>query len=330
VVTTRAGAARLGGNSAGLDPWESLELPAPDGRALRITATPARHGPAGGDRGPVIGFVLRRADAPQRAVYVSGDTVWYEGVAEIARRFPVEVAVLFAGAARLYAIGPRHLTFTAGETVEAARAFAGAAIVPLHFEGWEHLSESRREIEAAFAEAGLSHRLRWPTAGRVLELSLRSPQESAVLARYAAMLDDWNRRDARSFGGHFTEDGHTVGFDGSMLDGRDAIIAELERVFAGHPTAAYVARVRDVAFPAGGVAVLRAVVGMVPPGQDDLNPALNAVQTAVLTRSNEEWRIALLQNTPAAFHGRPEAVERLSEELREVLRAKRRVTAGRG
>ncbi len=60
VLTTKAGAARLGGNAIGLAPWESVEVPAQDGRLLRVTGTPARHGPDGGDRGPVAGFFSNR------------------------------------------------------------------------------------------------------------------------------------------------------------------------------------------------------------------------------------------------------------------------------
>ena len=41
------------------------------------------------------------------------------------------------------------------------------------------------------------------------------------------------------------------------------------------------------------VAVLRAVAGMVPPGQSDLNPAVNAVQTLVAARQDGQWRIAV-------------------------------------
>jgi L-ascorbate metabolism protein UlaG (beta-lactamase superfamily) len=166
VVTTVAGAGRLGGNAVGLEPWQSCELPAPGGSALHVTATPARHGPPGGDRGPVIGFMLEPTDRPEDAVYVSGDTVWYEGVAEVARRFAPRVAVLFAGAARVRVAGPANLTFTAAEAVAAARAFPRALIVPLHFEGWEHFTESREDVARAFAEAGLADRLRWPVAGR--------------------------------------------------------------------------------------------------------------------------------------------------------------------
>ncbi len=172
VLTTQAGAERLAGNAIGLGPWRSINLPSPDGRALRVTATPARHGPAEFDRGPVAGFVLAYDDAPETAVYVSGDTVWYDGVAEIGRCYPVKAAVLFMGAARVPAVGPWHLTMTAEEGIEAARAFANAAIVPVHCDGWEHFSESREEISRAFAKAGLKSRLFWGEPGREIVIPL--------------------------------------------------------------------------------------------------------------------------------------------------------------
>lgn len=90
VLTTQAGAERLKGQAVGLVPWQHFNLADQAGRVLRVTATPARHGPEGYDRGPVIGFVLALADAPSEAIYVSGDTVWYAGVAEAANRFPMD------------------------------------------------------------------------------------------------------------------------------------------------------------------------------------------------------------------------------------------------
>jgi L-ascorbate metabolism protein UlaG (beta-lactamase superfamily) len=169
VLTTGAAAERLGGTAVGLEPWQSIELPGADA-PVRVTATPARHGPAHMDRGPVIGFVLEGI-GQAGAVYLSGDTVWYEGVAEVARRFDVRVAVLFMGAARVAAVGPWPLTLTADGAVEAARALARATIVPLHFEGWEHFSETRADVEAAFGRAGLASRLRWPERGRATALN---------------------------------------------------------------------------------------------------------------------------------------------------------------
>jgi L-ascorbate metabolism protein UlaG (beta-lactamase superfamily) len=83
VYTTPAGAERLGANSVGLRNWETVEIPAKDGRILVITGTPCRHGPVGGDRGPVTGFVLNFKEETQGAVYVTGDTVWFEGVEKL-------------------------------------------------------------------------------------------------------------------------------------------------------------------------------------------------------------------------------------------------------
>ncbi len=172
VLTTPAGAERLGNNAIGLGPWRCVHVPAPDGRSLRVTATPARHWPAERDRGPVAGFVMTYDDAPETAVYVSGDTVWYDGVAEIARCYPVKAAVLFMGAARVPEAGPWHLTLTADEGIEAARAFADAAIVPLHYDGWAHYTESRGQIARAFEKAGLRGRLFWGEPGREIAIPL--------------------------------------------------------------------------------------------------------------------------------------------------------------
>jgi L-ascorbate metabolism protein UlaG (beta-lactamase superfamily) len=170
VLTTKAGAARLGGASVGMEAWDTREIKLKDGGALLVTATPARHGPAHGDRGPVVGFALARPEDPKTAVYVSGDTVWFEGVEQVAKRLRVAAALLFMGAARVAAAGDWPLTFTAAEGVLAARAMPDAAILPLHYEGWEHFSESRGDIEQAFREAGLEHRLVWPVAARTIEL----------------------------------------------------------------------------------------------------------------------------------------------------------------
>jgi hypothetical protein len=69
-------------------------------------------------------------------------------------------------------VGPYHLTMTASGAVEAAGAFANATIVPLHFEGWAHFCEGRKEITIAFAAAGLTHRRRCPDAGRGTQIDL--------------------------------------------------------------------------------------------------------------------------------------------------------------
>lgn len=147
-----------------------------------------------------------------------------------------------------------------------------------------------------------------------------SAEEREIRALYHHLLENWNQRDAAGFAALFTPDGSSIGFDGSMLDGPTEIESSLSQIFAHHQTAPYVAKVRYVRFPTPHVAMLRAVVGMVPPGQADLNPAVNSIQTLTATRQGDSWRIVLLQNTPAQFHGRPELVQQLTNELRQLLK----------
>src|SRR6185437_13147679 len=79
VLTTEAGAKRLGGHAEGFAPWGSTELKK-SGSSLTITATPARHGPAGIEplSGDVIGFVIASNKPGSRPIYVTGDTTWFE------------------------------------------------------------------------------------------------------------------------------------------------------------------------------------------------------------------------------------------------------------
>ena len=170
VITTAAGAQRLTGNAIGLEPWQTLELPAPGGQTITVTATPAQHGPPVGERGPVIGFVLTHSSDPENAIYISGDTVWFEGVERVIERFPrICVAVLFMGAAHVPVL-PANITLTADEAVFIAKALPRATIVPVHFEGWKHFTESRQQIAQVFAAAGLEHRLLWLPPGKAVSL----------------------------------------------------------------------------------------------------------------------------------------------------------------
>jgi len=161
VFTTTLGAKRLAGNAVGLKSWETVTKPTKDGRFLEITGTPCQHGPVDGERGPVTGFVLNFKDEPDGAVYITGDIIWFDGIQEVARRFDIGLVVLFFGAAVVTEVGPAHLTMTVDESLKIAELFDRALIVPLHFEGWEHFTESQKEIVNKFRNAGLLERLHW-------------------------------------------------------------------------------------------------------------------------------------------------------------------------
>jgi L-ascorbate metabolism protein UlaG (beta-lactamase superfamily) len=165
VLTTVAGAKRLAGRAEGLLPWETKTLTRPDGSTLQVTATPARHGPAGIEpfSGDVIGFVLSFEDPHLRPIYITGDTVWYDGVAEVARRFRAGVVLLFAGSAQTR--GPFHLTMDTNDAIETAHAFPDATIVPLHYEGWAHFTQSADDLEKSFNALGFGSQLKLLTPG---------------------------------------------------------------------------------------------------------------------------------------------------------------------
>ena len=144
--------------------------------------------------------------------------------------------------------------------------------------------------------------------------------ESQVHELYRDLLDAWNKRDAQVFAALYAEDGNQIGFDGSQMNGQAEIETHLRQIFADHMTATFVGKVREIRFLNEGTAVLRAVVGMIPPGQTDINPATNAIQSLVAVKRGGQWKVALFHNTPAAFHGRPEAVAELTAELRQLLK----------
>jgi L-ascorbate metabolism protein UlaG (beta-lactamase superfamily) len=131
----------------GLAPWESTTR-----REFTVTAVPATHGPDD-VVGPVTGFVLEAPGQP--TVYVSGDNSSLDDVAAVATRFAaVEVAVLFAGAARVPEIDAA-LTLTSADAVAAARLLGARTVVGVHTEDWAHFGESRADLEAAFTAAGM-------------------------------------------------------------------------------------------------------------------------------------------------------------------------------
>lgn len=137
---------------------------------------------------------------------------------------------------------------------------------------------------------------------------------------HADLLSAWNKQDAAKMASLFTDNGVSIGFDGSQYQGKSEIEAEIDKIFKHHQTAEYIWKVSDVRFLRTEVANLIAVAGMIPLGQKDINPAANAIQTITAIKQKGVWKIDLFQNTPAQFHGRPAMVEALTRELNEQIK----------
>lgn len=179
VVTTRSGARRLaptlGPGVRGLRPWATTRLEHPDRPTIEITATPCRHGPPLSRAlvGDVIGFALRWPGPRHGVIWISGDTVFYDGVREVADRLDVSLAVLHLGAARFGVTGPVRYTLDVDHGLALCRTIRPRTVVPVHYEGWSHFREGRAAIDAALARSDPSTREMF----RVLDLGSPTPLE---------------------------------------------------------------------------------------------------------------------------------------------------------
>jgi L-ascorbate metabolism protein UlaG (beta-lactamase superfamily) len=175
VVTTASGAKRLGGSARGLEPWQTTRLEAPDRPAIEVTATPCRHGPPLSHPivGDVIGFALRWEGQESGVLWISGDTVLYDGVRQVADRLDVDTALLHLGGVRFGVTGPLRYTMTARDAVELCELVAPRTAIPIHYEGWKHFREGRAAIEAELAAApeDVRRRVRWLPIGEPVDLA---------------------------------------------------------------------------------------------------------------------------------------------------------------
>ncbi len=169
VVTTAPGAKRLGGDARGLEPWASTRLEAPSRPPIEITATPCRHGPPLSRPivGAVIGFALRWDGQEHGVLWISGDTVLYDGLREVAERLQVGTALLHLGGVRFPISGPVRYTMTAKDAVELCRLLEPHTVIPIHYEGWKHFREGRKAIERELATEpeNVRERYRWLPIG---------------------------------------------------------------------------------------------------------------------------------------------------------------------
>ena len=173
VVTTVPGAKRLGGNARGLAPWQTTRLEAPGRPAIEITATPCRHGPPLSHPlvGDVVGFALRWEGQEHGVLWISGDTVLYDGVREVAERLEVDTALLHLGGVQFPLSGPLRYTMTAAEAIELCGLVKPRTVIPIHYEGWKHFRQGRDAIEVEFAAPdGFRRSVRWLPIGKAVDL----------------------------------------------------------------------------------------------------------------------------------------------------------------
>lgn len=135
---------------------------------IQITRTRGRHGHGelADAMGPVVGFVL---DAPgEPTLYLAGDTVWYEAVAETIDRHDPDVIVVNAGAAQF--TSGRPITMTDADVAAVCEAAPEARVVAVHMEAINHCLQTREELAEALAGSACEGSLVIPEDGQRVQI----------------------------------------------------------------------------------------------------------------------------------------------------------------
>lgn len=172
LLTTRR-ASRSLGHGVGLAAWDTHELTHPDRPAITVTATPCRHGNAlfAPISGPVVGFALAWEGQTDGQLWVTGDTVVYDGLQEVPKRLTIGTVVVHLGSVRFrYLSGPAKYTMSAADAATFLPTVDPQVIVPVHYEGWSHFAEGRAAAEPVLAASSVGDRVRWLDPGESVKV----------------------------------------------------------------------------------------------------------------------------------------------------------------
>ena len=134
---------------------------------ITLIKTPGQHGSDDamakmGDRlGKVCGVVFRHSD--EKTLYLAGDTVWNQEVAENLDQHAPDVIVLNCGDAQIIGLG--SIIMNKKDVYEIYQAAPGAAIIASHMESVNHAVLSRKELRDFLRENGMMQRVFVPEDG---------------------------------------------------------------------------------------------------------------------------------------------------------------------
>lgn len=119
---------------------------------ITISRTEGNHGTGEVGRlmAPVSGFVLSASNEP--TVYVAGDTIWYENVAEVVSTHDPDVIVVNASGASFLEGG--KIVMDAADILQVQLAVPEARIVVVHLEAINHCHETRDYYRHSLPELG--------------------------------------------------------------------------------------------------------------------------------------------------------------------------------
>jgi len=171
VVTTPHAAEELKSrgfkNVENLEKWDSISFLKGDVR-LRITATPGRHGPFPISiflpqvMGSILDFQNRNGSDLFR-VYITGDTMVFNDIKDISKRFPnVDIALLHLGGTTIMGI---MVTMDAKEGIKMFKLVDPKKAIPIHYNDYDVFKSSIDDFKKEVKENGLEERIHYLSHG---------------------------------------------------------------------------------------------------------------------------------------------------------------------
>ena len=131
---------------------------------------------------------------------------------------------------------------------------------------------------------------------------------AAIEALFRQLADAWNSGDTETFGSLFDEDADYVVFNGVHLKGRQQIAETHRQLFQGPLKGTRIeggGGGQTVRYLCPHVALVHNSGGLRRPGESEVSPEQNSVQTFVLMKRGDRWSIAAFQNTRVQIYGPP-------------------------
>lgn len=134
---------------------------------IEISITKGQHGTGeiGEKMGIVNGFVFKK---DSKSIYIAGDTIWYDEVAEeIAQHQPQHIIV--AGGAATFSVGD-PIIMTSEDIVKVCEYAPESTVWVTHLEAVSHCKEDRKFIQKKITEKGLENQCFVLNDGEEVEL----------------------------------------------------------------------------------------------------------------------------------------------------------------
>jgi L-ascorbate metabolism protein UlaG (beta-lactamase superfamily) len=150
-----------------LDTWDDITIEKADAR-VRLTAMPGKHAPVVVESflPPVMGSMLEFEPANSRTalrLYITGDTLLYDDLQEIPKRYPtIDLALFHLGGTRIMGI---LLTMDAEQGVEAIRVINPREVIPIHYNDYEVFKSPLEDFKQAVEAAGFADRVKYLSHG---------------------------------------------------------------------------------------------------------------------------------------------------------------------